>query len=78
MSLLRTCSKQAFRPLATAVRYENTTAFNAALIKERPETEVAPIPVEKDIVAADAVSGAPGVCARLKLLYIWLKGLALI
>jgi NADH dehydrogenase (ubiquinone) Fe-S protein 4 len=60
MSLLRACPKRAFKPLAIAVRHENTTAFNAALVKERPAAEVAPIPVEKDIVAADEVSGAPG------------------
>jgi hypothetical protein len=49
-------------PLGAASRFESTTAFNAALVKETPAREVtpAPVPVEKDVIAADEVSGAPG------------------
>jgi hypothetical protein len=63
MSLLRACPKRilggALRPLAVPVRHENTTAFNAALVKEVPENALPPVPAV-DVVAADAVSGAPG------------------
>jgi hypothetical protein len=57
MSLLRACPKRALLP---RVRYENTTAFNAALVKEVPAGAVTAVPVEKDVVAADETSGAPG------------------
>jgi hypothetical protein len=56
-SLLRACPPRALRALA---RPQSSTAFNAALVTEMPARDVAPVPAEKDLVPADAVSGAPG------------------
>jgi hypothetical protein len=55
--LRRACPPRTLRALA---RPQSSTAFNAALVTEMPARDVAPVPAEKDLVPADAVSGAPG------------------
>jgi hypothetical protein len=69
MSLLRAgptrLATHALKSSTIQARFEATSAFNAAAVTQKPQTEVAPIPVPKDIVTADVVSGAPSALSML-------------
>jgi hypothetical protein len=69
MSLLRVGpTRLATRALKPLARLESTNAFNAASVVKKAENEVASIPVPKDVVTADVVSGAPSTPAAFSLL----------
>lgn len=76
MSLLRACTQVIYKPnlprsLAVPLRYVSSEV--KAPEQSRPKTgepvEIAPMP-EKDVVAADVISGAPGASTSRKIV-LW-------